>query len=239
MQRRMLRTIKARAEALTSAPSSPSPRPIVPLTPPTLGSVSAKPGVDLYWIPLGAGARVVRISGRIFETISAVLQRRPQRDLYHSALVAVTSDAAFTIEMTPIADARGRDDRGVVAEGTVGTTWARRLRIFRYEIRRWRDGVIPDISYAVGSPVRLTDNEALARKIVELVPLVPTPVWGRDELHAGEMWNSNSVTSWILTCAGLDAAAGQPPNGGRAPGWDAGVTVAQRRPSPELRAPAA
>lgn len=50
------------------------------------------------------------------------------------------------------------------------------------------------------------------------------------------MWNSNSVTAWLLVSAGLDAAASQPPNGGRAPGWDAGVAVAKRRPptrSPE------
>ena len=68
------------------------------------------PGVDLYWIPLGAGARVVRLSGRLFEKLSAILHRRPPCELYHSALVAVTSDGRFTVEMTPIPDARGRED---------------------------------------------------------------------------------------------------------------------------------
>jgi hypothetical protein len=106
--------------------------------------------------------------------------------------VAVTANARFTIEMTPIAGPRHREDRGVVAEGAVGTRWAGRFRVFRYEIRRWRDGVIPDISYAVASPVRVADDDALARGVLDLVPLVPTPVWGRDELRAGEMWNSNS-----------------------------------------------
>ena len=62
-----------------------------------------------------------------------------------------------------------------------------------------------------------------------MVPSVPTPVWGRDELRAGEMWNSNSVVAWVLTRIGLHADAGQPPNHGRAPGWKAGVTVAQRQ----------
>jgi hypothetical protein len=33
---------------------------------------------------------------------------------------------------------------------------------------------------------------------LELVPEVPTLVWGRDELRAGEMWSSNSVVSWLL-----------------------------------------
>ena len=30
---------------------------------------SNTPSVDLYWIPLGAGAHVVRISGKIFEAL--------------------------------------------------------------------------------------------------------------------------------------------------------------------------
>ena len=45
-----------------------------------------------------------------------------------------------------------------------------------------------------------------------------------DELHAGDMWNSNSLASWLLTDAGLDrdVAAARPPLGGRAPGWATG-----------------
>ncbi|MCU1450323.1 MAG: hypothetical protein JWP02_2493 [Acidimicrobiales bacterium] len=216
---------KMRVEAL----AFPPPRRHSPSTI-TAGPASTRTaglGLDLYWIPLGAGANVVRVSGRIFEALSAFLHRRPRRDLYHSALVAVTTDGTFAIEMTPVPDSRG-DKRGVVAEGPVGTKSAGRLRVFRYEIHRWRDGVIPDISWAVASPVRICGDDFLVRKLLDLVPLVPTPVWGRDELGAGEMWNSNSVTAWLLASAGLDAAAGRPPNGGRAPGWDAGVTVAQR-----------
>ena len=227
MQRRMLRGIKVRAEALASPTL---PRQVGPTDAAASASrAPTPPGLDLYWIPLGAGAQVVRLSGKTFEALSARLQRRRQRELYHSALVARTSDAPFTIEMTPIPDSRGREDRGVVAEGPVGTRWARRFRVFRYEIRRWREGVIPDISYAVASPVRIADDDALAHRVLGLVPLVPTPVWGRDELPAGEMWNSNSVTAWLLVSAGLDPAASQPPNGGSAPGWDAGVAVAKRR----------
>lgn len=188
-------------------------------------------GLDLYWIPLGAGARVVRMSGWTFEALSALIRRRPRRDLYHSALVAVTTDAPFVIEMTPVPRSRGGDDRGVVAEGPVGTRWAARFRVGRYEVRRWRDGVIPDITYAVASPVHLADD-ALARKILDLAPLVPAPVWGRDELHAGEMWNSNSVTAWLLASAGVDLDDIRPPPNGRAPGWDAGVSVARRSGAP-------
>jgi hypothetical protein len=185
-------------------------------------------GVDLYWIPLGAGAHVVRISGGAYEAIAARIHRRARCDLYHSALVVGTTEGSFVIEMTPISDGRGRQDRGVVAEGPVGMKLAGRLRIFRYEIHRWRGGVIPDLAHAVASPVRLTDDAALAQRVLDLVPSVPTPTWGRDELRAGDMWNSNSVVAWLLVRAGLDAAAGRPPPGGRAPGWDAGIVTARR-----------
>jgi hypothetical protein len=67
------------------------------------------------------------------------------------------------------------------------------LRIFRYEVRRWRGGLIPDVDEAVESPQRLTDDADVARRVLDLVAAVPAPVWGRDELAAGEMWNSNSV----------------------------------------------
>jgi hypothetical protein len=57
---------------------------------------------------------------------------------------------------------------------------------------------------------------------------LPTPVWGRDELGAGEMWNSNSVISWLLLRSGVSIEPIQPPPGGRAPGWNAGIVVARR-----------
>jgi hypothetical protein len=60
------------------------------------------------------------------------------------------------------------------------------------------------------------------------VPSVPALTWGREEGRTGDMWNSNSVTSWLLASAGLDTGAIQPPAGGRAPGWHAGLDVASR-----------
>ena len=110
----------------------------------------------------------------------------------------------------------------------MGARWAGRLRLFRYEVRCWRDGVIPDVAEAVDSPQRVSDDERLARRLVELVPTVPTAVWGRDELRTGEMWNSNSVISWLLESAGLPTASLARPERGRAPGWDAGRAVAGR-----------
>lgn len=187
--------------------------------------------VDLYWIPLGAGQRVVRLSGRVYDAVLAFVQRRQRRDLYHSALVVDAPEGRYCIEMTPVP--RGdQGDRGVVGGGAVGSRLLQRLRVFRYEIRRWRGGVIPDLAYAVRSPVRLSDDPDVARCVLALLEEVPTPVWGRDELATGEMWNSNSVVSWVLARAGVLAAAGPPPENGRAPGWDAGVRVAGRLLAP-------
>lgn len=95
------------------------------------------PGVDLYWLPLGAGGRSVRLNGRLFEAAAARLERR-----------------------------------------------------------------------------------------------APCDLWGRDELAAGERWNSNSVISWLLARSGLPAHAIRPPAGGRAPGWEAGLAVARRQDVP-------
>jgi hypothetical protein len=184
-------------------------------------------GVDLYWLPLGAGGHSVRLNGRVYEAVAARVARRPACDLYHSALVLRLPQGRFVIEQAPIRDGNGAR-RGVVAEGAVGSRWAARFRIFRYEVRRWREGVIPDVSEAVDSPQLLTDDARQTQRLFDLVPRVPTPVWGRDERGAGEMWNSNSVISWLIAGSGLATESIQPPAGGRAPGWDAGLIVARR-----------
>jgi hypothetical protein len=184
-------------------------------------------GIDLYWLPLGAGGRVVPRCGRVYEAIAALLARRPRYDLYHSALEVRVLEGRYVIEMAPVPDRDGVR-RGVAVEGPVGSRVARHLRVFRYEVRRWADGSVPDAAYAVDSPRRLTSDQVVARRLLELVPRVPAVVWGRDELRTGEMWNSNSVVSWLLARAGLDTASLRPPAGGRAPGWDAGLVVASR-----------
>jgi hypothetical protein len=194
------------------------------------GEVASRPiaGVDLYWLPLGAGGHSVRLNGRVFEWFAARIERRDRCDLYHSGLEVDVPEGRFVIEQAPIRRGDGRE-RGVVAEGAVGTSAAGRFRLFRYEVRRWRDGVIPDVGEAVESPRRLSDDLDCARRLLELVPQVPTPVWGRDELRAGEMWNSNSLISWLIARAGLDVESIHPPAGGRAPGWRAGVVIARRQ----------
>src|ERR1051325_5284600 len=100
--------------------------------------------VDLYWLPLGAGGNFVRLNGRVYEAVMAAAQRRPRFDLYHSALEVQVPEGRFTIEEPPAAP--HGEDRGVVGIGPIGAKWlAGRVPIFHYELRRWRDGVIPDI----------------------------------------------------------------------------------------------
>jgi hypothetical protein len=197
-------------------------------------------GIDLYWLPLGAGGKFVRLNGRIYEAISARIERRSACDLYHSGLEVVVPEGRYVVEQTP-AGARGAE-RGVVGVGPIGGRWLSRVfTIFRYELRRWRDGVIPDVNEAVESPRRLSNELAEARRLLELEPQVPMLVWGRDELGAGEMWNSNSQISWLLARTGLDVDSIKPPVGGRAPGWHAGLVAAaqQMRPASQTSGPLA
>jgi hypothetical protein len=193
-----------------------------------LSTAGTKTGrVDLYWLPLGAGGHSVKWNGRIYEAVKARLDGRRPLALYHSALQVHRGPDTYVIEQAPEPDLTG-ESRGVVAEGPVGARWAGRFRIFRYEIRVWRGGHIPDVAEAVDSPRRLSTDATVARRVLDVAKEIPTPVWGRDELGTGEMWNSNAVIAWILSTSGIDAASIQPPRAGRAPGWRAGVVVAGR-----------
>lgn len=184
--------------------------------------------VELFWIPLGAGGRCVACNGRVYEALAAARQRRARCDLYHAALIVELGGERYAIELAPSPDG-DEAGRGVVATGAVGSRHAGWLRLFRYEVRCWRGGSIPDLRWAVGGPCRLTSDAAVARRLLDLLALVPRPMWGRDELQTGEMWNSNSMVAWVLAAAGLNAQDLRPPAAGRAPGWNAGIEVAGRR----------
>ncbi len=188
-------------------------------------------GIELYWIPLGAGGGAsVRFNGRIYEAMAAHRDRRARLDLYHTALEVHLPDRRFTIENAWPSPDTDIARRGVVVEGPVASRRISRLRWFRYEVRCWEDGIIPDIGEAVASPQRLSGDPKQARRLVDQVASVPPMIWGRDESQTGEMWNSNSVVSWLLVRSGLPADTYLPPPGGRVPGWAAGITVARRAP---------
>jgi hypothetical protein len=198
---------------------------------------AAQASIELYWLPLGAGGWFVRLNGRIYEAIHALLERRRPFDLYHSALVVRVPEGRFVIEdCWPIPDADGASSRGVLVEGPVGSRRMARWRVFRYEVRRWRGGVIADANEAVASPQLLSDDPLVARRLLDSVSSLPRPVWGRDELGTGEMWNSNSVIAWVLAQSGLPTDAIRPPAGGRAPGWQAGLVTARRQQPSDERA---
>jgi hypothetical protein len=189
-----------------------------------------KASVDLYWLPLGTGGQIVRAAGHLYEAVASRRASRDRLDLYHAALEVQTAEATFAIEVMPYVSGRAaRAGKGVVRHGPVGSPLASRIGLFRYELRRWRDGVIFDLEHAPTRPVQITDDPAAARRLLDLVPLVPMSTWGRDELGGGEMWTSNSVIAWLIVQAGAWTADLRPPAGGRAPGWDAGVRIAARR----------
>jgi hypothetical protein len=185
-------------------------------------------GIYLYWLPLGAGGSFVRFNGRVFELIQAGIERRNRFDLYHKALVVVVPDGRFVIENSwPIPDAEG-PSRGVVLEGPVFARSLGRFEVFRYEVRCWRDGVIADQAEAVESPQCVSTDPQKASRILQLVDSVPQLVWGRDEQSIGDMWNSNSVISYLLARSGVAIGKISPPPKGRAPGWHAGIATASR-----------
>ena len=184
-----------------------------------------KASIRLYWVPLGAGGHSVRLNGRVFEAASAIHERRHRRDLYHSALEVLTPGGRFVIEVAPVPREAAR--YGVVSQGAVGSRRLQGFRWMRYGLRCWRDGVIPDRAEAVKGPRELDRDARRAELLLALVPSVPMHVWGRDETGAGEMWTSNSVISWLLTSSGFRTELLDPPAGGRAPGWRAGIAAAR------------
>lgn len=51
-----------------------------------ISSTLAPGGIDLYWLPLGAGGHSVRWNGIAYEALAALHERRRSQDLYYSAL---------------------------------------------------------------------------------------------------------------------------------------------------------
>lgn len=181
--------------------------------------------VEVYWLPLGAGGHVVGWNGRVYERLCAWRDHRTPQALYHAALQVWSGGTPTVIEMAPawsLSDAQ----RGVVAEGPVGAACLGRSRWFRYEVRCWREGRIPDLQFAVGGARCASSDAVHATAVLRRVRETPALVWGRDQLGAGEMWNSNSLIAWLLAGTGHEMTAIGPPEGGRAPGWAAGLTLA-------------
>ena len=176
---------------------------------------------------MGAGGRsVVETCARLYESIAAAIDRREPLALMHTALVVTTESGRKVIECAWPAPDEDASARGVQTVGPVFARFLRRFRVFRYEVRCWDDGNIPDLECAVAS-TRISEHLNEARRVVAAVSSVPAHRWGRDELGTGEMWNSNSVISYVLVSAGVPIADVEPPPGGRAPGWTSGMAAAR------------
>jgi hypothetical protein len=193
--------------------------------------------VRLHWIPVGAGQHVVRRSTRVFEGLDARRHHRPRCTLYHAALEVQLDEERWTVEMAP-AWGDPHHDHGVTATGPVGFRRLGASRLFRYEVRVWRDGSVPDLAFAMGDPVQIATDPARTCRLISAGPRVPPLTWGRDELGLGDMWNSNSLVAWLLASSGHDIASLEPPGGGRAPGWAAGLELARRSAQTECSTPA-
>lgn len=179
--------------------------------------------VDLYWIPVGAGTTLQRLTLRIYEGVAARLGRRARLELVHGGLVGRHNGRAFTLELMPAQ--RGPNLRHEVV-GPVGVQLAGRLRMFRYQVCLQPNEALPDQGWAVQPPVRLTSDAMVVSRIQSWSHAVPAFTWGRRRPGHPEMWTSDSSLAWILVRAGIDAGAITLPAGCRAPGWSAGLAEA-------------
>jgi len=196
----------------------------------------ARVGIYLYWIPLGAGGTgFVRMNGRIYEAIKARMDRRQPLDLYHTALEVRVPEGQYVVETMWPSPNGDTESRGVLMEAPVFAEWVSGTRMFRYEVRCWHNGTLPDRDLAAGGPQILSDHLPTAHRLLQMVGSVPALIWGRDQSGVEDMWNSNSVISWLLTRSGLPVETLHPPAGGRAPGWQAGIAVAlEKSPLPTV-----
>ena len=134
-------------------------------------------GVELHWLPLGRG-RILRAAQRprLRGGGRAVGGRAPSATCTTRRSPCTATAPVTVVEMTPSTggppgpDARrGGGGAGRRAAGSPA------LRVLRYEIRCWRDGMIGDIDEAVGDPLRLSDDAEVARRIIAPAPQVPPP----------------------------------------------------------------
>jgi len=172
---------------------------------------------------------VSEITSGWWEHVVARIEQRPPLRLVHSALEVYIDDDRYVIEMAPEWSDPHVLQRGVVARGPVGLRPLGQSRFFRYEVRCWKNGDLPDRAWAVGEPVLVSHDEAVIRAVLQHVSDVPTLVWGLPVATTMDMWNSNSLVAWLLSTTLPDSSLPSPPEGCRAPGWAAGLAVALRQ----------
>lgn len=131
-----------------------SPRAPVALGP-ALHALSRSGG--FHWAQAGTSSGSM---GRVYRRLQAWRERREPRALYPSALVALVPEGHFVMESAWPIPRGAHASRGVVVESAVFAHALGRLRAFRYEVRRWKDGIIRDAGWAVASPQRVVADKA-------------------------------------------------------------------------------
>ena len=135
---------------------------------------------------------------------------RPRRPLPHGARGARARGVRFVVEHgAGHVSTRGERRRGR-AKGRSAAAWAGRLPVSSAtRCDWWRDGVIPDARRGRRQPAAPERRRRRRRgELLGLVPRVPDARLGAGTSSStGEMWNSNSFSSWLLIRSGLDAAS--------------------------------
>lgn len=184
--------------------------------------------LDLLWVPVGAGTRFQRASLVLYESVAAALSRRPRVALVHAGIKLGLDGKRYTFELMPAPPGPNHDSE---VTGPVGVRGADRLRLFRYRACLFEAEALPDEAWAIGEPIRLSDNAETVRRVIKLRREIPAYTWGRRRRGHSEMWTSDSAVSWLLGRAGIEVGAIVVPEGTRAPGWRAGLEeLGKRRP---------
>ncbi|MFD3789931.1 hypothetical protein [Streptomyces cyaneofuscatus] len=131
-----------------------------------------EPSAALWWLPVGAGGRVVVRTSRWWETLTARREHREPQPLFHAALEVLSDGRRLINEMGP-AWGQSSPSRGVVATGPVGWEALGRWRLFRYEVRCWPEGLLPDRGLAVGAPQQIALTPDGARSLLARVSTAP------------------------------------------------------------------
>lgn len=176
--------------------------------------------LELLWIPVGAGTRFQRASLVLYEAVAAAISRRPRVALVHAGIKLGLDGKLYTFELMPAPP--GPNHTGEVT-GPVGVRGADRLRLFRYRACLFESEALPDEAWAIGEPLRLSDDPEVVRRVIELRRAIPAYTWGRRRRGHSEMWTSDSAVSWLLGRAGVDVSSIEVPKGTRAPGWRSGI----------------
>jgi hypothetical protein len=175
--------------------------------------------VELIWRPM---AGFMNFAGDI-------VYLNTDKQLYHSALRVQLPDPDgschhYVIELTDYLE--GAEARAVGQVDSIDV-----YNVFNAGVRLYRDGQ-PNKADECWPPIRLSTDCAQARRIRDMVARLqfPNMDYG-DNVDTGngqtDDWMCNSLTSFLLTKAGIDTSNPRiRPLGGLTPGWDAGSTLA-------------